>query len=298
MKETKTKILKSLVAEGMEMRYGDNPDRKVKLRILWELKHIIDAGFEGHYIMAFKLFRHYAGSEKISYWGRGALCSSIVCYCLGLTEVDPLRFGLHSARFVNDKPPKFQFDIEASRYDEFMQKAQNLLAAKAKDYDMEVVRLSLDVTPMAYLSRKREAPEPEDLDDEIAREALIRPDTMDLYDVYMRRKSDGLWTRHSGRLDEILAPTCGFLVYQEQMLDILRQFFHVSSIKANQIRLSIQRGDAEQVETYKQELFAHLEDLTEKKAEWLWQLLTSNPHAFLKAHAVSRVLAKYKYESA
>ena len=119
---------------------------------------------------------------------------------------------------------------------------------------------------------------------------------MDLYDAYMRRKSDGLWTRHGGRLNEILSPTCGFLVYQEQMLDILRQFFHVSGIKANQIRLSIQRGDTEQVEAYKQELFAHLEDLTEKKAEWLWQLLTSNPHAFLKAHAVSRVLAKCHFE--
>lgn len=296
MKETTTKILKRLVAEGMEMRYGDKPDRKVKLRILWELKHIIDAGFEGHYIKAFGLFRHYAETEKMGYWGRGAMCSSIVCYCLGLSEVDPLRFGLHSARFVNDEPPKFQFGFEASRYDEFMQKAPNLLAAKAKDYDMEVVRLSLDVTPMAYLSRKREAPEPEDLDDEITRDALIRPDTMDLYDAYMRRKRDGLWKRRGPRLDKILSPTCGFLVYQEQMLDILRQFFHVSGIKANQIRLSIQRGDTEQVEAYKQELFAHLEDLTEKKAEWLWQLLTSNPHAFLKAHAVSRVLAKCHFE--
>lgn len=160
MKEEKTKILKSLVAAGMAMRYGDKPVRQVKQRILWELKHIIDAGFEDHYIMAFWIFRHYAKSKKNGYWGRGAMGSSIVCYCLGLTEVDPLRFGLHSARFVNDEPPKFQFDIEASRYDEFMQKAQNLLAAKAKDYDMEVVRLSLDVTPMAYLSRKREAPGP------------------------------------------------------------------------------------------------------------------------------------------
>ena len=298
MKETKTKILKSLVAEGMKMRYGDNPDRKVKLRILWELKHIIDAGFEGHYIMVFRLFRHYAESEKISYWGRGAMCSSIVCYCLGLSETDPLRFGLHSARFVNDEPPKFQFDIEASLYDEFMQGAQDLLAANAKDYDIEIVRrcLSRDVTPMAYLSRKRGAPEPENLDDEIAREALIRPDMMDLYDAYMRRKSDGLWTRHGGHLDEILASTCGFLVYQEQMLDILRQLFHVSGIKANQIRLSIQRGNAGQVGAYKQELLAHLEDLTEKKAEWLWQILTSNPRAFLKAHAVSRVLAKYHFD--
>ena len=299
MKEEKTKILKSLVAAGMAMRYGDKPVMQVKMRILWELKHIIDAGFEDHYIMAFRIFRPYAKSKKIGYWGRGAMGSSIVCYCLGLTEVDPLRFGLHSARFVNDEPPKFQLDIEASRYDEFMQGAQDILAADAKDYDMKGVRrsLSLDVTPMEYLTRKREAPMPKDIDDEIAREALIRPDTMDLYDAYMRRKSDGLWTKHGERLDEILDPTCGFLVYQEQMLDILCQFFHVSGIKANQIRLSIQRGNVDQVDAYKHELFAHLEGLTEKKAEWLWAILMCNPRAFLKAHAVSRVLAKYHYES-
>lgn len=140
MNETKTNRLKSLAAAGMKMRYGDKPDRAVILRILWELKHIIDAGFEDHYIMAFWIFRHYAETKKIGYWGRGAMCSSIVCYCLGLTEVDPLRFGLHSARFVNDDLPRFQFDVEASRYDEFMQGSQDVLAANAKDYDIEIVR--------------------------------------------------------------------------------------------------------------------------------------------------------------
>ena len=93
MNETKTNRLKSLAAAGMKMRYGDKPDRAVILRILWELKHIIDAGFEDHYIMAFWIFRHYAETKKIGYWGRGAMCSSIVCYCLGLSEVDPLRFA-------------------------------------------------------------------------------------------------------------------------------------------------------------------------------------------------------------
>ena len=70
----------------------------------------------------------------------------------------------------------------------------------------------------------------------------------------------------------------------------------ISSDKANNIRLAIQRGETEQVEAYKQELFANLKDITLEEAEVAWQRLTNNPRAFLKAHAVSRVMAKYKFE--
>ena len=56
MKRTNTDILKGLVAEGMKKHYGDKPEKKVKLRVLWELKHIIDAGFVDYYVMAFGYF--------------------------------------------------------------------------------------------------------------------------------------------------------------------------------------------------------------------------------------------------
>lgn len=274
---THLEIFHGLVAAGMKMRYGDKPSKAAILRCLWEKKHIMDAGFVDYYLMAFTLFRHNAASAGIDYWARGAVPSSVVCYCLGLTEIDPIKYGLHSVRFVNDEPPKFQFDIEASRYDEFMKMAEDVLQASvAEGYDIVTIRESMlqrlkNITPVEYLSQKRERPLPEDIDDELARYALSFPDTMDLYDAYVQN------------------PQSDLLIYQEQMLDILRQTFRVSSIKANQIRLSIQRGDAEQVEAYKQELFANLQDLTPAEAEAAWQRLTSNPRAFLKAHAVSHV---------
>lgn len=280
---THLEIFHGLVAAGMKMRYGDKPSKAAILRCLWEKKHIMDAGFVDYYLMAFTLFRHNAASAGIDYWARGAVPSSIVCYCLGLTEIDPIKYGLHSVRFVNDEPPKFQFDIEASRYDEFMKMAEEVLQASAEDYDITAIRERMlqrlkNITPMEYLSQKRERPLLENIDDELARYALSFPDTMDLYEAYVQN------------------PQSDLLIYQEQMLDILRQTFRVSSIKANQIRLSIQRGDAEQVEAYKQELFANLQDLTPAEAEAAWQRLTSNPRAFLKAHAVSHVLATYQYE--
>lgn len=288
---THAEILQGLVSAGMKDRYGDELKPKqinantmvcssVPARMFLEMKQIESAGYVDYYLMAFWIFNFHAKSVGIEVWARGAAPSSMVCYCLGLTEVDPIKYGLHSARFVNEKPPKFQFDIEASRFDDFMKGAEDLLQANAKNYDTPAIRECLfkDVKPYEYLSRKQERPLPENLDEELARYALYFPQTMDLYEAYIRN------------------PKGNLLIYQEQMLDILRQVFHVGGIKANQIRLSIQRGEAEQVEAYRQELFADLEDITPAKARKAWQRLTSNPRAFLKAHAVSRVLAKYKYE--
>jgi len=278
---THLELFHGLVAAGMKMRYGHKPGKEAVLRVLWEKKHIMDVYYIDYYLMAFWLFHHYAKSVGIGFWARGAMNSSIVCYCLGLTEVDPIKYSLHSARFVNDKLPKFQFDIEASRFEEFKKGAEEVLQANAGDYVIPAIRNCLlqDLTPMDYLSKKNERPLPENLDDELARYALYFPQTMDLYEACVQNPS-----------------TFNHLIYQEQMMDILRDAFQVRGIKANNIRLAIQRGETEQVEAYKQELFANLKDITLEEAEVAWQRLTNNPRAFLKAHAVSRVLAKYKFE--
>ena len=277
MERTHTDILKGLVSAGKRWRYGEKADNLVTRRIVWELKHIIDAGFVDYYVMAFWIFKY--SKQDINYWARGAMPSSIVCYCLGLTEVDPIKYGLHSVRFVNDKLPKFQFDIDASRFDDFMKRAEEILAENAEDFDIPAIRECLfkDLKPSSYLSKKKERPLSEDLEDEFARYALYFPQTMDLFRTYVNQY-----------------PNCDLLIYQEQMFDILREVFHVGGIKANQIRLSIQRGDTEQIEAYKQEIF-ETSDLSTEEKEKAWQRLTSNPKAFLKAHAVSRVLAQYKY---
>ena len=280
MEMTHLNLFHNLVAAGMRMRYGSKPGKEATLRCLFEKKHIMDAGFIDYYLMAFWIFRHYATSAEVAVWPRGAMPSSIICYCLGLTEIDPIKYGLHSVRFVNDELPKFQFDIEASRFEDFKKGAEELLEANADGYDIPAIRKCLfqDLTPMDYLSKERKRPLPDDIDDEFARYALRFPQTMDLYETYVKN------------------PKCEILIYQEEMLDILKQVFHVYGIKVNQIRLSIQRGEKKQVEAYKKELFANLKDVTLAEAETAWQRLICNPQAFLKAHAVSRILAQYSYE--
>jgi len=310
MEKTHTDLLKGLVGAGIKWRYSTGLDKWAKLRILWEMGYIINEGYVDYYLMAFWIFRQLA--KDINYWARGAVPSSIVCYCLGITEIDPVKYGLHSERFVNDEPPKFQFDIEASRIDEFKKGADEFLQANAGDYDIEAIKTCLlreDVemgkgmrktylTPCESLSRKYERPLPENIDDEIASYALNFPDTKDFFDSYVRRKEGSEVWKKTGitKLDEILSPTYGILAYQEQMLDILREIFHTRAVEANHIRLAIQRGETEQVDAYKAELFANLKDLTTEEAERVWSVLVSNPRAFIKAASVSQIVEKYKFK--
>ena len=295
----KTEFFNKLVAAGMKVRYGDHLSKGVLLRFLWEKKHIMDAGYEDYYLMGFWAFNHYAKSGGIRYWARGAVSSSIVCYSLGITEVDPVKYGLHSVRFVNNELPKFQFDIESSRFEEFKKGAEEMLEANAQDFDITSVKACLlqDLSSSDYLGREQNGIVPENIDEEVANYALTFPDTMNLYDEYVQRKNGKAWvTTGIAQLDNILAPTYGLLVYQEQMFDILREYFHIYGIKANDIRLSIHRGETEQLDTYKKETFEDLKNISLEEAEKVWEVLTSNSRAFLKAHAVSRVLANYKYK--
>ena len=294
MAQTNVELFQELVISNMRKRYGDKLNNKlinknvimcsdIPVKVFWEMKQIIDFGFVDYYLMALKIYKHFAFTEKIEVWARGAMPSSIVCYCLGLTEVDPLKYGLHSSRFVNDNEPRFQFDIEASRFDEFMEGAEKILQAHANEYNIDAIRKSLfyNIMPTNYLSKKVEREVPQNIDDELARYALTFPDTKNLYKEYFEK-----------------GPQKGPLIYQEQMMEILRNTFKISGIKANNIRRSIQKGEKELVEAYKKEIFANLDDIgiTKRKAENAWERLTSNPHAFLKAHAVSQILAGYKYD--
>lgn len=296
--ETNFEMLKGFAQTGLKLRYGENPPKEAVLRLLYELRRIDLTGYADFYLMAFWIYRYTSG---IKVWPRGAMSSSIVCYSLMLTDIDPIRYGLHSARFVNDQPPKFQFDIEETRFEEFNRRAEERLKANSDrvDYESTGKILFADLQPSAYLTRPMERPEPDNVDDEMASYALSFPDTMELYHTYNERKNGSAWQSIGiGPLDDILAPTYGLIVYQEQMFDILKSMFGVHGIKANDIRLSIQRNDTLQMELYRNELkeTAVAKGLCEETFDTAWSVLTSNPRAFLKAHAASRVRSTYYYE--
>ncbi|MCY3579238.1 MAG: DNA polymerase III subunit alpha [bacterium] len=93
--------LKELIAEGARMRYGESPGPVVEERIGHELGIIEEMGFPDYFLIVWDLVR-YAKSRRIRVGpGRGSAAGSIVAYTLGITELDPIEYGLIFERFLN-----------------------------------------------------------------------------------------------------------------------------------------------------------------------------------------------------
>lgn len=92
--------LKELVEEGLKRRY-ENIDQPLLQRVDYELKTIKTSGFTSYFLIAWD-FVHYAKSEGIPVGpGRGSAAGSVVSYCLGITDIDPLKYDLLFERFLN-----------------------------------------------------------------------------------------------------------------------------------------------------------------------------------------------------
>ncbi len=98
---TEKSYLAELVLEGARQRYGDPLPTEASERIEYELKVIEDMGFSAYFLIVWDLIR-YANEHKIRTGpGRGSAAGSIVAYCLGITKLDPLEYGLIFERFLN-----------------------------------------------------------------------------------------------------------------------------------------------------------------------------------------------------
>lgn len=97
---TRDSYLKNLCESGIKPRYGKSTD-EIKKRLEHELKIISDAGYSGYFLIVWD-FIQYAKNNNIPVGpGRGSGAGSIVSYLLGITEVDPLAYGLLFERFLN-----------------------------------------------------------------------------------------------------------------------------------------------------------------------------------------------------
>jgi DNA polymerase-3 subunit alpha len=105
-------MLKNYTYAGLNYRYGKNNTQAV-MRIEKELKTIIELGFTSYFLITHDIIR-YAQTQQIPHVGRGSGANSIVAYCLGITDVDPLELDLYFERFINPKrstPPDFDIDF-------------------------------------------------------------------------------------------------------------------------------------------------------------------------------------------
>ena len=113
--------LERLAFEGLRTRYGATPPDAVVERLRYELGVICKMGFAGYFLVVWD-FIAYARRQGISVGpGRGSSAGSLVAYCLGITSVDPIRYGLIFERFLNPERismPDMDIDFADDRRDE------------------------------------------------------------------------------------------------------------------------------------------------------------------------------------
>ncbi|MBQ3515043.1 MAG: DNA polymerase III subunit alpha [Lachnospiraceae bacterium] len=93
--------LKKLCEEGLNKRYGEEPSEELKERLSYELNTIREMGYVDYFLIVSD-FIAYAKNHGIAVGpGRGSAAGSIVSYCLGITDIDPIRYSLLFERFLN-----------------------------------------------------------------------------------------------------------------------------------------------------------------------------------------------------
>ena len=98
---TQATFLRELAYAGANERYSTPLDEKVKKQMEHELRIIAKLGFDGYFLIVWDLVR-YARSQGILVQGRGSAANSVICYCLGITNVDPVGGKLLFERFLSE----------------------------------------------------------------------------------------------------------------------------------------------------------------------------------------------------
>ncbi len=138
--------LRELTEAGIRQRWPEGATPKVRNIVEHELMLIKELGYE-HYFLTVHDLVAFARSQHILCQGRGSAANSAVCYCLGITEVDPARIEVLFERFISrerDEPPDIDVDFENARREEVIQYIY-------RKYGRE--RAALAATVITYRSR-------------------------------------------------------------------------------------------------------------------------------------------------
>jgi len=124
------KELRRLVCEGLDKR-GLKKTKEVEERIEYELKIINDKGYAPYFLVVGDLLR-YAHENGILTNIRGSVAGSMVTYLAGITNVNPIEYGLPFERFLNPErpsPPDIDMDFADNRRDEMIEYARQKYGA-------------------------------------------------------------------------------------------------------------------------------------------------------------------------
>jgi error-prone DNA polymerase len=120
---TATSYLRELTEAGLKRRFPDGETQQVRDLIEHELALIAELGYEHFFLTVYDVVS-YAKQQEILCQGRGSAANSAVCYCLGITEVDPARMSVLFERFISrerNEPPDIDVDFEHQRREDVIQ---------------------------------------------------------------------------------------------------------------------------------------------------------------------------------
>ena len=115
--------LRALTLAGMGRRWPQGVTPKVSAQIEHELQLIAELSYEAFFLTVHDIVV-FARSRGILCQGRGSAANSAVCFCLGITEVDPARMEMLFERFISKEryePPDIDVDFEHERREEVLQ---------------------------------------------------------------------------------------------------------------------------------------------------------------------------------
>src|SRR5438552_258655 len=124
--QTREGYLRELCYKGLEERYGDRAkiDNQLRERLAYELGVLEKTGFVSYILIVWD-FIHFAKGRGIPVGpGRGSAAGSLIAYVLGITDIDPLQFGLIFERFLNPdrvSPPDIDVDFCEARRGEVLE---------------------------------------------------------------------------------------------------------------------------------------------------------------------------------
>ena len=139
--ETPTEYLARLAWKGAQKRYPRGVPQKVRGLVKHELALIEELHYEAYFLTVWDLVR-FARRRGILCQGRGSAANSVVCYCLGITSVDPDRIDLLFERFVSrerNEAPDIDVDFEHERREEVLQYLYNKYGRERAGITGEVI---------------------------------------------------------------------------------------------------------------------------------------------------------------
>ncbi|HEX8524354.1 MAG TPA: PHP domain-containing protein [Tepidisphaeraceae bacterium] len=121
--KTPIQYLTDITWQGAHERYPDGIPDRVRGLVNHELALIQKLNFEAYFLTVYDIMK-FARSRDILCQGRGSAANSAVCYCIGVTSVNPDKFDLLFERFVSaarNEPPDIDVDFEHERREEVIQ---------------------------------------------------------------------------------------------------------------------------------------------------------------------------------